>query len=213
MCLSRASVAAHSGLVSAPDFTRKPVLDGRLVRFVPATRDSVDHLWPLLADPEVGRLTGSVHSSAPDQPRRFNRGRLEDIYDSWSTADDRTVWVIEERETGRVVGESVLNDVDVENLSCGFRIWISGATGRGLGTEATWLTVRHAFEEQHLHRVALEVYAFNPRARHVYDTVGFRHEGTLRDALRFDDGWVDAHVMAMTAADWASLGDGPGQAR
>ena len=121
--------------------------------------------------------------------------------------------MIEERETGRVVGESVLNDVDVENLSCGFRIWISGATGRGLGTEATWLTVRHAFEEQHLHRVALEVYAFNPRARHVYDTVGFRHEGTLRDALRFDDGWVDAHVMAMTAADWASLGDGPGQAR
>jgi RimJ/RimL family protein N-acetyltransferase len=176
MCLSRASVAAHSGLVAAPDFTRKPVLDGRLVRLVPATRDSVDHLWPLLADPEVGRLTGSVHSSAPDQPRRFNRGRLEDIYDSWSTADDRTVWVIEERGTGRVVGESVLNDVDVENLSCGFRIWISGATGRGLGTEATWLTVRHAFEEQRLHRVALEVYAFNPRARHVYDTVGFRHE-------------------------------------
>lgn len=35
----------------------------------------------------------------------------------------------------------------------------------------------------------------------------------MRDALRFDDGWVDAHVMAMTAADWASLGDGPGQAR
>lgn len=176
MCLSRASVATHSGLVSAPDFTRKPVLDGRLVRLVPATRDSVDHLWPLLADPEVGRLTGSVHSGAPDQPHRFTRDRLEDIYDAWSTADDRTVWVIEERETGRVVGESVLNDVDVENLSCGFRIWISGATGRGLGTEATWLTVRHAFEEQHLHRVALEVYAFNPRARHVYDTVGFRHE-------------------------------------
>ena len=26
--------------------------------------------------------------------------------------------------------------------------------------------------------------------------------GTMRDALRFDDGWVDAHLMAIIVGDW-----------
>ena len=76
--------------------------------------------------------------------------------------------------------------------------------GRGLGTEATRLVLRHAFAAEALNRVELEVYAFNPRARHVYEKAGFVHEGTMRQALRFDDGWVDAHLMAVLAADWTA---------
>lgn len=50
-----------------------------------------------------------------------------------------------------------------------------------------------------LHRITLEVYAFNPRARHVYERVGFVHEGTGREVLRFDDRWIDVHHMAILA--------------
>ena len=59
---------------------------------------------------------------------------------------------------GQVVGESVLNDLDPGNLCCGFRIWISGASGRGLGTEAVRLSVGHAFAVG-LHRVELDLHA------------------------------------------------------
>ena len=52
-----------------------------------------------------------------------------------------------------------------------------------------------------LHRITLEVYTFNPRARHVYEKVGFVHEGTGREALRFDDGWIDVHRMSILATD------------
>lgn len=73
---------------------------------------------------------------------------------------------------------------------------------RGLGTEAARLIVEHGFRALGLHRIELEVYSFNPRARRVYDKVGFVHEGTRRDALRFDDEWIDAEVMAVLATDW-----------
>jgi RimJ/RimL family protein N-acetyltransferase len=53
-----------------------------------------------------------------------------------------------------------------------------------------------------LHRVELDVYAFNTRARHVYEKLGFVLEGTKREALRFDDGWVDCHVMGLLASEW-----------
>ena len=71
----------------------------------------------------------------------------------------------------------------------------------GLGSEATELIVRHGFHELGLHRIALEVYAFNPRARHVYEKVGFRYEGTGRDALWFDEQWIDVDYMSILETD------------
>ena len=50
-----------------------------------------------------------------------------------------------------------------------------------------------------LRRIALYVYDFNPRATHVYEKVGFVHEGTGRDALLFDDQWIDVHYLAILA--------------
>jgi RimJ/RimL family protein N-acetyltransferase len=187
----------------APDFSRKSTLTGRLVTLVPAGPQHVADLHRLLADPEVSRLTGSVHSSEPTERELmpWTRADLDEVYARWSVADDRIVWVVVDNSSGAVIGEVVLNDLNAGNLSCGFRIWLSGSRGRGLGTEATTLAVRHAFDEHGLHRIELEVYDFNPRARHVYEKVGFRLEGTMRDALRFDGGWVDAHLMAILSTD------------
>ncbi|MCA0293726.1 MAG: GNAT family N-acetyltransferase [Actinobacteria bacterium] len=184
-----------------PDFSAKPTLRGERVTLRPVTGADAATLQHLMTDPEVGRLTGSVHSSSADAGDDYPLDQLTAIYAEWARVSDRIVWVIIENATGEVVGESVLNDLDEANLSCGFRIWIAGATGRGLGTEAVRLSVGHAFATG-LHRVELEVYDFNPRARHVYERVGFGLEGTRRQALRFDDGWVDCHVMGLLASDW-----------
>ena len=39
--------------------------------------------------------------------------------------------------------------------------------------------------------------------------VGFVAEGVMRDALLWDGEWVDATLMSMLEADWASRGDAP----
>jgi RimJ/RimL family protein N-acetyltransferase len=99
----------------------------------------------------------------------------------------------------------VLNELDPDNESCNFRILLfyPRNRSRGLGTEATRLILGHAFETVGLHRVDLEVFAFNPRARRVYEKVGFVYEGTKRDALRWDGEWIDADVMSILAGEWA----------
>ncbi len=153
-----------------------------------------------MADPEVGRFTGSVHSSGAE-PELWTPEELTTIYGDWMTASDRIVWVILDNDNGTVVGEAVLNRLDQDNLRCGFRLWISGATNRGLGTEAVRLSMGHAFAIG-LHRVELDVYDFNTRARHIYEKLGFVLEGTKRQALRFDDEWVDCHVMGLLASEW-----------
>jgi RimJ/RimL family protein N-acetyltransferase len=203
----RAAVNPPAGGAGTPVFTVKTALEGDLVRLVPATGEHAVPLHGLLADPEVGRLTGSVHTSdvgpaGTTAAVPWSVAQLEEVYERWSHADDRIVWVIQDRSSGNLVGESVLSELDEDNRTCGFRIWISGARDRGLGTEAVRLTLRHAFEDQHLHRVGLEVYDFNPRARHVYEKAGFIHEGTQREALLFDGQRIDCHVMGILAREW-----------
>jgi RimJ/RimL family protein N-acetyltransferase len=73
---------------------------------------------------------------------------------------------------------------------------------RGLGTEATRLIVGYGFERLGLHRISLEVYAFNPRARRAYEKAGFRAEGVLRESLRYGGQWIDATVMSILAPEW-----------
>ena len=183
-------------------FARKPTLTGELVTLRPIRAEDADLVDALIReDSEAARLTGSLHSSAEayDGPPL---GQLREIYGQWAVAQDRLVLAVIDTASGLLVGEVVLNDWDEGNRSCGFRILVgTPGRGRGLGTEATRLIVRYGLGTMGLHRITLEVYDFNPRARHVYEKAGFRHEGTGRGALLFDGEWIDVHYMGILAGD------------
>ena len=102
-----------------------------------------------------------------------------------------------------VLGEAVINDLDAPNGAANFRIGLIGPRvfGHGYGTEATRLVVAYALDVAGLHRLQLEVYDFNPRARRVYEKCGFVQEGVRRDALHWDGAWHDAIAMAILATD------------
>ena len=176
-------------------FSHKPTLTGKRVILRPVTVDDVPGLAAMVADPEGSRLAGTHATFTDDQLRAW--------YATRGDQSDRLDLAVVDRETGSYAGEVVLNDLDDINLSCGFRISLGpAARGRGLGTEATRLVVRYAIEEVGLHRVELEVYAFNPRAQAVYERVGFVREGVRRDALRWDGEWIDAITMSILSTEW-----------
>ncbi len=177
-------------------FAEKPTLVGELVLLRPVGPADVPGLLEMIEDPESMRLTGS-HAE-------LDVAVAQNWYATRADHDDRIDLAVIDRASGEYVGEVVLNELDNDNRSCGFRICLIGprAFGRGFGTEATRLVLAHAFETVGVNRIELEVYAFNPRARHVYEKVGFVHEGTKRQSLRWDGEWVDTHLMGMLADDW-----------
>jgi RimJ/RimL family protein N-acetyltransferase len=189
-------------------FAEKPVLTGRLVTLRPVLAEDAAGLFAM--DDETGRLTGSPKKE--DDPN-WTLENLQRWYASRAEHDDRIDLSIIERATGAWAGEVVLNELNVGNESCGFRIALQGPRfyGRGLGTEATRLIIDYAFATVGVHRIELQVYDFNPRARHVYERVGFVHEGTMREALRWDGQWIDCHLMGMLASDWDRLHAGEDQ--
>jgi RimJ/RimL family protein N-acetyltransferase len=56
---------------------------------------------------------------------------------------------------------------------------------------------RFGFESMSLHRIQLDVYAGNDRARHVYEKIGFRLEVTKRQAIYKFGRYLDVHIMGL----------------
>jgi RimJ/RimL family protein N-acetyltransferase len=176
------------------DLLVKPTLIGSRVLLRPVSVDDVPGLLDMLTDPEGNRLTGT-HA-------QFDEATARRWYATRGEQDDRLDLAIVEQATGEYAGEVVLNDRDAGNQAIGFRIALrAGFRDRGLGSEATRLVIDYAFDTLGLHRIGLEVYAFNSRARHVYERAGFAYEGTRRDALLWDGVWFDAIEMAILATD------------
>lgn len=184
-------------------FAEQPTLEGERVLLRPFTAADAEVMLEIIADPELQVLTGSVHTRTPMPRDPALEARVRAWYADRAEQRDRLDLALVDRASGELAGETVINDWSPEDQSANFRILI-GPRGRnrGLGTEATRLTVDHAFAATDLHRIELEVFAFNVRAKHVYEKAGFTLEGVRRDAFRLDDERIDAIVMSVLRPEW-----------
>jgi len=192
-------------MVAASPWLTKPTLRGELVHLRPFVADDAGAMAAIFTDPDVRKLTGSVTSSdetfgvspEPDEKTR-------EWYATRSTVDERLDLAVVDVASGDVVGEVVLNEFDAATRSANFRTLLGpAARGRGLGTEAARLIIGHGFDVLGLHRIGLDVFAFNPRARRVYEKIGFVVEGVKRDAFVFDGEFVDEIWMSVLEHEWA----------
>ncbi|WOX09799.1 GNAT family protein [Streptomyces sp. N50] len=164
------------------NLSAKPVLTGEKTVLRPFTASDADPMWQLIQDPEVVHFTFEPSTE-------LTLERLRSLYGARATLPDRLDLAV----------------TDPATRSCTFRTLI-GPRGRdrGIGTEATRLILGYGFEQLGLHRVQLEVYGHNHRARRVYEKVGFVVEGVRREARSRDGEWVDKVVMGLLDREWSA---------
>lgn len=120
---------------------------------------------------------------------------------------ERYQFIVCRLSDGHPIGTAGLQRIDLVNGSAAFDIAIGeqAAWGHGYGTDALELLLDFAFGELRLVRVWLLVYAFNERARHVYEKAGLKVEGTFRQAYYHRGRHHDVHEMAILRSEWEAL--------
>lgn len=149
-------------------------------------------------DKETARLTGCKEYFSRDEVISFFLKSIEET--------DHYYFLIISPDN-RIIGETVINEIDNQTNSANFRICIfqSSEQGKGIGAWAVETTRDFAFETLKLHRLALDVFSFNTRAEKCYLKAGFKIEGVLRDAVLNGNEYADDILMSILEDEWLEL--------
>lgn len=149
-------------------------------------------------DPETARMTGCKAAFSREEVLSFLRSAVE--------SPDCCLFLVFAPD-GRMIGESVINEIDFALRCANFRIAIyrPAERGRGIGSWMVQTTRDFAFEVLKLHRLSLDVFSFNTQAEQVYRKAGFQREGVLRDAVLDGGQYADDILMSMLEEDWKRL--------
>lgn len=104
---------------------------------------------------------------------------------------------------GKIIGVVGFHAVDWTHRRTSVGYWLGEKhQGKGTMTQAVKALVDHALHTWQLNRVEVRVAADNRRSRAIPKRLGFREEGTLRQAERIGDIYLDSVVYSMLASDW-----------
>jgi RimJ/RimL family protein N-acetyltransferase len=73
--------------------------------------------------------------------------------------------------------------------------------GKGYGKQVYEILIPHLFEVYSLNKLSLEVLATNQRALNLYLKVGFKYEGTKREEVYRETGYIDSIMMSILKSD------------
>jgi UDP-4-amino-4,6-dideoxy-N-acetyl-beta-L-altrosamine N-acetyltransferase len=171
------------------------MMQGTRVSLRRMAAEDTDVVLRLRAEPGAH---GQLFSDAPPSREAHLRwlGQLQ-------ARGDRHEFVIVDLESARIVGTIGLSHIDRRHRRAEYGVLVGepDARGKGLAAEASRLLLQYAFGELGLHRVFLHVFLDNEPALRLYERLGFKTEGRLRQHVCKDGRFRDVVVMAILATE------------
>jgi RimJ/RimL family protein N-acetyltransferase len=151
-------------------------------------------------DPGINRylLTGQVPVSIAAEAAFYERAVT-----SWS---EGTAYHFEIHVTadGRYIGNCGLHNIDMRHRSAeiGILIGETSEQNRGYGRDAIMTLTRFGFDTLGLNRIEIRSQADNERSMHLYEKLGFKPMGRLREATFTFGRFVDEAIFDMLVGEW-----------
>jgi RimJ/RimL family protein N-acetyltransferase len=115
-----------------------------------------------------------------------------------------TVFGIEHTSDKKLIGITLLKDINMITRVAEFAIFIGDISyrGKGLSKAATIATLRFAFYNLGLNRVWLKVRVDNLAAVKLYERIGFTKEGVLRNSVFKNNNFYNEYIFGMLKAEF-----------
>ena len=117
-------------------------------------------------------------------------------------ADPGAAYIVTEDQPGQVAGFAILQGLLSEHRAVELKRIVIGAPNHGTGKRLLNEVAERTFGQYGAHRLYLDVFVNNERARHVYETFGFQKEGIMRDAIYRDGAYYSLVLMSLLESEY-----------
>ena len=162
------------------DGRRRFMIAGEHVILRAFEREDAERCYRWMNDPNIVRTLKSRYPIAFQNEVEWLQRAME------ASATERH-FAIERKDDRSHIGNASIHDIDWVSRTSWFGLFIGEPTAwnRGFGSDAIETLVRFAFEDMNLHKLRINVFDYNERAKHVLQSRGFIQEGKLhRDFYR-----------------------------
>ena len=131
------------------------------------------------------------------------------VTEGFAFKEDKSVLdlTITDKSSGEPLGRIIITRIEPHYKSLDItKIYVGGdMRGKGIGSEVLVGLLKYLFEEQEMHRVTLDYYTENTRARDLYRRLGFVDEGVARDACTKDGKYFDLNLMSILRDEYLKI--------
>ena len=107
----------------------------------------------------------------------------------------------ENKPIGRIVISNINDHYDSLDIT---RIYIADPEnrGKGFGEEALRMVIEYSFINLHRERITLDHFTGNKPAANLYEKLGFKYEGVMRNAGKKNGRYIDLNLMSMLRSEY-----------
>jgi RimJ/RimL family protein N-acetyltransferase len=178
-----------------------PILTDRLT-LRPFIRGDVDAVYGYRSLPEVAEYLFDQPMSHEECAEAV-RARASQV--AFTSEGDKILLAVEERTTGRLVGEVSLiwRSLVDQQAEVGY-ILHPDSWGQGYATEAARALIEFGFGTGAVHRIYARCDARNAASAKVMQRLGMRQEAHFRHHAQFKGRWDEEQIFAILESDWAA---------
>jgi ribosomal-protein-alanine N-acetyltransferase len=167
-----------------------------------AEEDCVGNYLLMVNDAETTKyLEGLGH-------RHLAVADLVEYVTSTNQSDSDLLFGVFEIQSNAHVGNVHLSNIKLSHGNCNFGIVMNRAyAGKGYALEASFMLAKHAFTNLNIHRLSILVVDANKSARTLYERLGAKAEGIMREAIFKNNKFFDLVMYGLLKQDLIELSD------
>jgi len=174
-------------------------LEGERVTLRPVTEDDVAFVARAMNDPAVWRGALGANPVSDRTAREFYENTLAAEEGVHCLAWDGDTRLGIASLTRSQYGPTESYRARSEELAYWFA---SEHHGQGYGGDAARTLVEYAFEDRNVRRLVAHAGDFNDASMGLLESLGFEHEGRMREAAWYRGDYYDMHVYGLLREDW-----------
>lgn len=158
--------------------------------------EEVDELVKIINEPDI-RFSGD--SALPFPIRKQSVLKYVGLTDQVQAH----VYGIFAQHSDTIVGSLAIHNLDLVQQNCEVGLSVSKKyQGQGYGSEAIQLILSFLFENTPIHKIKLNVFAFNTGAIRLYEKLGFHQDGVLREEIFKAGKFHDVYTYSLLRQEW-----------